>query len=215
MALLYYSDPMGTHPNGWQDVSETRRQMLLDQANAMDMGIHLRPEATRLRILPLDFFPRHRLIAFISTDTIPPTTRFAIGRPNDLHFMDWTREGLYAVNQALGLQLDKENCRDYLRFALEFITGPQGRFLLVEKPEDLPWRGNEPGEAMAKAAASLRPLKLVSDSKAGFILSGTILFDRCIIALEAKISRAGEIILENEDVVATDAPAYFDPVQML
>jgi len=235
--------PLTESDHGWREMPPPRARRLLPEIDRRVEVARLTPERTRLRERPLAFYPGAVLVDVADFGSHPATHRYALigvpegegegegegeikvearGRPKRdgdgpaIELLDWTPETIYRANRRLGLALTADTAPDYLRFVLEFIRGPQGRFLLIESGDDLPFSGDEDSGRRDALHRAVRPLALTETTPAGgFRLTGTLLFEGSLIATDFHLDSSGRMEMRESGVLAEDAPMPFDPAHLI
>src|ERR1043166_6402310 len=82
-------------------------------------------------------------------------TRYLLYKPGDAELMNWTNEIIYRVNDKAPIKLDRKNVILYAKFFFHYVRGQLGRFIIVEKPDDVAWLDNANAEEMQKVADRL------------------------------------------------------------
>lgn len=184
----------------------TTRLMAIDSFHAQAMQNH----PSRVEIDALPFYARHKL------------TRLCLmlpRRPVELRFADDGRNlfglatpaSVYAVNAREQLALTPEQVAPYLRFVFESTT--LGRDLrIAERAEELRWiepQGSERERHEAEKAATaalVRPVRIMSSSPEGYVVSATALRGRTLVEATIHVAKSGEVEIDGTRTVAESVP---------
>lgn len=191
----------------------------------------LSPTTVTVQVADLDFYDNYKLYALTDTSLPPPNVRYAIGKVGgeDMHFMNWTNEPIYAVNQKAPIKLDRKTLITYSKFFFHYVRNELGRFVIVEKPEDVAWLADATAEEKADVASKLKPVTYKGIGRDNlFSLECTVMFRNALFATtikvapyeldafdaETKVSEhmlLGQIKLTNGDLLLEDLHVDMDP----
>jgi hypothetical protein len=172
-------------------------------------------DTRRFEYCRLDFY-RHdvRLVCLTELALPEPNKRYMLYLPigeaspgPTIRFMDWTNAPIYEFNE-IGqndgdgrslLELSRGNVLDYARFFFHFVRGKLGRFLIIERPEDVPWLApSQPNDHKASGGAEdkhkdvearIHPLRYVGHFERDFYqLDAIVLFKDALFSTQILIA---------------------------
>ncbi len=109
------------------------------------------------------------------------------------------------VNAAESLHLAAGQLPAYLRFYFDNISGQ--RFLIVERPEDVPWLKNaESHQNKERALSLIRPLAPATVSPNSYSVLATAVRDTRLFELDLLINANGHVEVKTERVVVEHLP---------
>ena len=177
------------------------------------LPVKLTEGKTTLQVTDLPFYDQFKLYA-VSDSTLPqPNTRYMLYKEsdNDLSLMNWTNEPIYSVNDRAPIKLDRKTIIPYTKFFFHYVRGQLGRFIIVEKPEEVVWLAN--ANAKEKEEVSKR-LMAVSYKGIGrdnlFTLTATVIFKNALFKTDIKIAPYEMDVFDPE----VNAPEHFTIGQM-
>ncbi|MCK6417723.1 MAG: hypothetical protein L6Q57_02140 [Alphaproteobacteria bacterium] len=189
---------------------EDRNRVLTQVTPALD-GMAFDTQTARVMALPLPFYPGLRLLEISATQTTAPARRFVIEGKSLVVPLNYTNEPIYALNDSYPISLTKRNVEDYARFFLAFVRGPQGRFLLVDNVDDIPWKEEPPPQARKAIAKLIRPLTLLKQNNKGhFALEACLVFINGLFQCQIDISPSGHVRIYDETLLLEDMPVLDD-----
>lgn len=210
--------PHTTSDEGWTRLEgdAARPVLSLIAAALRPLPLSLAEDKTRLRKKTLSFYPDCEFYAVTSFGTTPPTTRYAVARGGIVTLLDWTMETILKVNGIARFTLTKDTVADYVRFVLEFIKGPHGRFILVEDPAEMEFAPGATPDQKAELKGKIHTLSVAPGPAGGFRLRGVIRFEDVAIATDMEVTSVGGFAMVDgtEAVLATGLPPVFDPLTM-
>jgi len=184
---------------------------------------------TSVQVAALPFYDEFKLYA-LSDSTLPqPNTRYMLYKPGDVSLMNWTNEPIYAVNERAPIKLDRKTAVPYSKFFFHYVRGQLGRFIIVEKPEDVVWLSNATDKEKAAVAEKLMPVSYKGIGRDNlFTLTATVVFNNALFKTDIKIApyemdvfdaelgapehfTIGQMKLTNEDLLLEDLNVPVDP----
>jgi hypothetical protein len=149
----------------FNDLSLTETKNLLDEIAPDIAPVKLTAARTAVRVANLSFYDEFRLYALSDLSLPAPNTRYMLYKPGDVSLMNWTNEPIYEVNERAPIRLDRTTAISYAKFFFHYVRGQLGRFIIVEKPDEVVWlAGTGPAEK-AEVAARLMPVIYKGDRK--------------------------------------------------
>jgi len=210
----------------------------LDQASSQKMlaeigtdisPVNLPADKTEIGIYDLPFYDDFKLYALSDTSLPKPNARYALYKPNDVSLMNWTNEPIYAVNERAPIKLDRKTVIVYAKFFFHFVRGQLGRFIIVEKPEEMVWLANATDKEKADVAARLMPVTYKGIGRDNlYTLTATVVFKNALFKTDIKIApyemdvfdpetnqpehfTIGQMKLTNEDLLLEELNVPIDP----
>ena len=210
--------PHTTSDEGWTRLEgdAARPVLSLIAAALRPLPLSLAEDRTRLRRKSLSFYPGCDFYAVTSFNTTPPTTRYAVAKGGIVKLIDWTLDSIGQINQIAPLKLTRETITDYVRFVLEFLKGPSGRFILIESAAELELPRDMPADRLAEIKGKIHGLTAQPVPGGGFRLRGIVMFEDVLLATDMEVAANGTLTMTDgsENVIATGLPPVFDPLTM-
>lgn len=213
----------------FQTLDATATQKFLDDVADEVAPIKFTPGKTVVQSAALDFYDEYKLYA-VSDSALPaPNTRYMLYKPGDVSVMNWTNEPIYSVNESAPIKIDRKTCLPYARFFFHFVRGQLGRFIIVEKPEEVTWLANATDKEKAEVNSKLMPIAYKGIGRDNLItLSATVVFKNALFKTDIKIApfemdvfdaeinapehfTIGQMKLTNEDLLIEDLNVPVDP----
>jgi len=184
---------------------------------------------TSVQVTDVPFYDEFKFYA-LSDSTLPqPNTRYMFYKSGDASMMNWTNEPIYSVNERAPIKLDRKTCIPYAKFFFHYVRGQLGRFIIVEKPEEVVWLSNANAKEKADVAAKLMPVTYNGIGRDNlFTLSATVVFKNALFKTDIKIApyemdvfdpelgapehfTIGQMKLTNEDLLLEELNVPIDP----
>ena len=195
----------------------------------MDIGADIDPVKlpagkTDVRVVDLPFYDEFKFYSMSDTTLPQPNTRYALYKPGDISMMNWTNEPIYSVNERAPIKLDRKTVVTYAKFFFHYVRGQLGRFIIVEKPEEVVWLANANDKEKAEVAARLMPVTYKGIGRDNlYTLTASVLFktDIKIAPYEMDVFdpetnqpehfTIGQMKLTNEDLLLEELNVPIDP----
>lgn len=169
------------------------------------------PDQTTILVSELSFYPGYNLLDIADYTTMPELRRVAVYRPGDTHIIDYTHDGVYALNKKAGIYLDQNTAADYIRFFFYHVRGKHGKFSLIENVDDILWREDPPPQARKLISEMILPVEVDHiDDQGNFIFNLTILFKNSLLKSRVLLQPDGRIEMGQEQIVLEDIPVQDD-----
>lgn len=209
------------------DAAATQK-MLVDIADEI-APVKLPEGKTAIQVADLDFYDEFKLYAISDTTLPAPNTRYALYKPGDVSLLNWTNEPIYSVNERAPIKIDRKTCIPYAKFFFHYVRGQLGRFIIVEKPEEVIWLTNATAKEKADVAERLMPVTYKGIGRDNLItLTATVVFKNALFKTDVKIApfemdvfdpeagapehfTIGQMKLTNEDLLLEDLNVPIDP----
>lgn len=186
-------------------------QKFLTDIGAGIEPVKLSAGKTTVEVCDLPFYDDFKFYA-LSDATLPqPNTRYALYKPGDISLMNWTNEPIYSVNERAPIKLDRKTVIIYAKFFFHYVRGQLGRFIIVEKPEEVTWLANAQDKEKADVAARLMPVTYKSIGRDNlYTLTATVVFKNALFKTDIKIAPYEMDVFDPE----TNQPEHFTIGQM-
>jgi hypothetical protein len=184
---------------------------------------------TTVMVGDLPFYDEFKFYAVSDTTLAQPNTRYMLYKPGDVSLMNWTNEPIYAVNERAPIKLDRKTVIPYSKFFFHYVRGQLGRFIIVEKPEEVIWLANANDKEKADVASRLQPVAYKGIGRDNlFTLTATVVFKNALFKTDIKIApyemdvfdpesgapehyTIGQMKLTNEDLLLEELNVPVDP----
>jgi hypothetical protein len=211
-----------------QVVPDAARALLAEIAPVI-LPVVLPPEKTTVQVVALPFYEAFKLYALTDASLPPPNVRYLLYKPGEAHLMNWTNEPIYTVNEIAPIKLDRKTLVPYSKFFFHFVRGQLGRFIIVEKPEEVLWLPNANDKEKADVAAKLMPVTYKRiDRDNLFTLTCSVVFKNALFQTDIKIApyemdvfdpdlgapehfTIGQMKLTNEELLLEELNVPIDP----
>lgn len=175
------------------------------------LPIKMSAEKTLVQVAKLPFYEEYKLYALTDMTLPPPNVRYVLHKPGDLVIMNWTNEPIYSVNDKAPIKLDRKSLITYAKFFFHFVRGQLGRFIIVEKPEDVRWLDNATDQEKANVASRLMPVTYKGIGRDNlFTLTATVVFKNALFKTDIKVAPYELDVFDAE----VGAPEHFTIGQM-
>ena len=214
---------------GYQALNpEATREILSAIADEI-LPVKFPADQTLVQVADLPFYDDFKFYALTDMTLPPPNVRYMIYKPGDVSLLNWTNEPIYAINERAPIKLDRKTLIPYAKFFFHFVRGQLGRFIIVEKPEEVVWLPNANAEEKAKVAEKLLPVSYKGIGRDNlFTLTCTVVFKNALFKTDIKIApyemdvfdaelgapehfTIGQMKLTNEDLLLEDLNVPVDP----
>ena len=173
----------------FQTLDEAATQKILaDIANDI-APIKLPDGKTVIQVADLPFYDEYKFYTLSDTTLPAPNTRYMLYKPGDISLMNWTNEPIYSVNERAPIKIDRKTCLPYAKFFFHYVRGQLGRFIIVEKPEEVVWLTNANDKEKADVAERLMPVTYKGIGRDNLItLTATVVFKNALFKTDIKIA---------------------------
>src|SRR3984957_16410122 len=181
------------------------------------------------QVASVPFYDEFKLYALSDTTLPPPNTGYMLYKPGDISLMNWTNEPIYSVNERAPIKLDRKTVIPYAKFFFHYVRGQLGRFIIVEKPDEVVWLSNANTKEKANVAERLIPVTYKGIGRDNlFSLPATVVFKNALFRTDIKIApyemdvfdpelgapehfTIGQMKLTNEDLLLEELNVPIDP----
>lgn len=175
------------------------------------------PETAIIMRRPLAFYPGCWFYDVADHQTMPPRRRFLIAQqidkaapPKNITILDGTPQSILTLNTSIPLNLNDSTITEYIQFYLAFVRGPEGRMVLIESLDDIPWR-DEPSpsarKALAKMIAAIEPTGSVGGN---YYTKAQVIFSDGLYEVDIHVFKDGEVIFKEAKMLIEDMPVLDD-----
>jgi hypothetical protein len=173
--------------------------------------VKIPPDKATIKVADLPFYDEFKFYAISDTRLPPPNTRYALYKPGDVSLMNWTNEPIYSVNERAPIKLGPKTVVPYAKFFFHYVRGQLGRFIIVEKPDDVVWLANANTQEKADLAEHLIPVTYKGIGPDNlFTLTATVIFKNALFRTDIKIAPYEMDVFDPEIA----APEHFSIGQM-
>jgi hypothetical protein len=213
----------------FQTLDADAAKRILEEVASEAGSISLPEDKTIVQVADLPFYDEFKLYSLSDTTIPPPNTRYMLYKPGDVCLMNWTNEPIYSVNERAPIKLDRKTALPYAKFFFHFVRGQLGRFIIVEKPEEVIWLANANEKEKTDVASRLMPVTYKGVGRDNlFTLTATVVFKNALFSTDIKIApyemdvfdpelgapehfTIGQMKLTNEDLLLEELNVPVDP----
>ncbi len=156
-------------------------------------------ENMRICSFNLPFYEEYKLYSISDISVSSQNFRYILYKNGDINVLDRTNEPIYHVNEKAPIKINENNCISYAQFFFHFVRGTRGRFIIVEKLEDIDWLSDTTEEEKAKVNNYLKPIMYRGiDSDNLFTLTAIVVFKNALFKTDIKIASAEMDVMDPE-----------------
>ncbi len=197
--------------------------------NGRTEDVRLSADSVQVMVAALPFYDEYRMYSLSDRSQPAPNTRYVLAKEGDIGLLNWTNEPIYLINQKAPIKLDRKTLVAYSKFFFHYVRNELGRFVIVEKPEDVAWLPEADEKEKAAVAAKLKPVTYKGIGRDNlFSLDCTVMFRNALFATSIKVAPyeldafdpeqgatehmiVGQIKLTNGDLLLEDLHVDVDP----
>lgn len=173
--------------------------------------VKLSADKTSIQVADLPFYSDFKLYAMTDNTLPPPNIRYMLYKPGDVSLMNWTNEPIYSVNERAPIKLDRKTIIPYAKFFFHYVRGQLGRFIIVEKPDEVVWLASANEKEKAEVNQRLQPISYKGIGRDNlFTLTATVVFKNALFRTDIKIAPYDMDVFDPE----INAPEHFTIGQM-
>jgi hypothetical protein len=213
----------------FQTLDNSAAQKILADIAGDIAPVKLPEGRTILQEAALAFYDEFKLYGITDTTLPAPNTRYMLYKSGDASLMNWTNEPIYSVNERAPIKIDRKTCIPYARFFFHFVRGQLGRFIIVEKPDEVVWLANATDKEKASVNEKLMPITYKGIGRDNLItLTASVVFKNALFKTDIKVApfemdvfdpeinapehfTIGQMKLTNEDLLLEDLNVPVDP----
>jgi hypothetical protein len=211
----------------WETLPPALDAAARDEIAGLPLTVRL--ERSVLRAVSLPFYAGAYLLAVEDMARKGRREQFCLWKPSGATaLLDWTNEAIYQFNERLPLVLTDEWAVSYARFFFHFVRGQIGRFILVERDEEIPWTPAVTDNVRQEVGRRLHPVRFVERPEPDLIvLEATVIFKNALFSSKILVALAprevldeelgqrekfslGQFKLFGEDLLLEDLPVHID-----
>jgi hypothetical protein len=177
----------------------------------------------------LPFYDEVKLYVLKDTTMPEPNERYVLHKTGSTTLLNWTNEPIYSVNESAPIKLDRKSLVPYSKFFFHYVRGQLGRFIIVEKPEEVTWLANATDKEKAEVAKHLMPVAYKGIGRDQlFTLTATVIFKNALFRTDIKVApyemdvfdaeagqpehfTIGQMKLTNEELLLEELNVPIDP----
>src|ERR1700722_16080081 len=149
--------------------------------------VKLPADKTTVQVADLVFYDDFKFYALSDTTLPAPNTGYILYKPGDISLMNWTNEPIYSVNERAPIKLDRKTVIPYAKFFFHYVRGQLGRFIIVEKPEEVVWLPNANEKEKADVASRLMPVTYKGIGRDNlYTLTATVVFKNALFKTDIR-----------------------------
>jgi hypothetical protein len=213
----------------FENLDAAEAQKLLNDIASEIAPVKLTEGKTTVQVAKLPFYDEFKLYGLSDTTLPVPNTRYILYKPGDISVMNWTNEPIYSVNERAPIKLDRKTCLSYARFFFHYVRGQLGRFIIVEKPEEVTWLPHANEKEKGEVKQRLMPVTYKGIGRDNlYTLTSTVVFKNALFKTDIKIApyemdvfdpelgqpehfTIGQMKLTNEDLLLEELNVPIDP----
>jgi len=213
----------------FETVSPEATQKILDDIASEVAPVKFTAGKTIIQVAALPFYEEYKFYTLTDTTLPPPNTRYILYKPGDVSLMNWTNEPIYSINERAPIKLDRKTTVPYAKFFFHYVRGQLGRFIIVEKPEEVIWLASATDKEKADVAARITPIAYKGIGRDNlYTLTATVVFKNALFKTDIKIApyemdvfdaelgqpehfTIGQMKLTNEDLLLEELNVPIDP----
>ncbi len=175
------------------------------------------PETSIIMRRPLAFYPGCWFYDVADHQTMPPRRRYVIVQQNDpqsppksMTILDGSSQAIQQLNATIPLCLNDQTITEYIQFYLAFVRGPEGRMVLIESLDDIPWR-DDPSpsarKALGKMITAIEPTGSVSGN---YHTKAQVIFGDGLYEIDIHVDKTGHFTFKDAKMLIEDMPVLDD-----
>lgn len=181
--------------------------MLKDARPALEAK-NMDVDALDVRVAPLPWYDEYKFYVLQDHEQ----TRYMLYKPGDVELMNWTNEIIYRTNEKAPIKLDRKNVILYAKFFFHYVRGQLGRFIIVEKPDDVAWLDNATESEMQKVNDRLHAVTYKGIGRDNrYLLAATVVFKNALFRTNIRVAQDGLMELTDEELLLEDLNVPIDP----
>jgi hypothetical protein len=217
------------HDLTFNPLSDAEAAAFLQAVAAEIAPVVVAPENAKIAVADLCFYEDFKLYSLADTSLAEPNVRYILYKPGDVNLMNWTNEPIYSVNERATMKLDRKTLVSYSKFFFHFVRGQLGRFIIVEKPEEVNWLPSANDKEKADVNSRLMDVSYKGIGRDNlFTLTCTVVFKNALFKTDIKVApyemdvpdaeiggmehfTIGQMKLTNEELLLEDLNLPIDP----
>ena len=200
----------------WEAVEDGVKSEILNELRSDYAGLDgIAENRFEFRRWPLSFYAEFDYYEIKLRQPAGDQSGYFLRKPGETVFLDGNSRALHAVNQRVGLKLEKTEIRDYLFYFCSSIEAEHGRFLIVDAVDDLTFE-EEPDEDYLEAIRNaIQPPSFPKTRPAGgdgkeYSIDASVLYSDGLFRSTFVVSADGLVAMENDHEMFTHLPVVKD-----
>lgn len=195
----------------WREPAKAELDSLLRAAAPVIAPMNLDMTRVKVRYISLPFYDEFRLYGIFPQDQ--PGALFGLAGAGKVAMLDGSNQAIYEVNAKAPIKLTAENVAAYAIFFFDFVRGRHGHFIIIERPEEVPWLPRATEADKAKVNAEIHPLICRGIGDDGrYALDAKVLFKDALFKTTIRVARDGTIELTEEEPIFEGLPVLTEEV---
>ncbi len=197
----------------WEKLDEEWTARILDEINPSIEPVPFNLETTSIRKQELSFYNDHDFYELTDMSAVPSVRKYAIYKPGDVNVINWTNQAIYDVNEKSELVLNDNSVGEYVKFFFSYVRGRHGRFIIVEKLDDIKWQKEPPEQGKKVINEMLKSVSVKSkDDDGTYNLEGFMVFKDSLFKTDIHVKADGMVSLSNEELKIEGMPVISDVI---
>lgn len=192
--------------NVFEEMDEEGSKSLIEQINPLIDLQAFSPKTSNVIKQELSFYPGYHFVQITDLKDKQKRRVGAVYKNQDIHVLNWNNESIYKLNKEIPLQLTKDNILSYILFFFSNVQGKEGRFYLVDTPEQIQWR-DEPTKAAKRAIGRMiEPMDILSHTEELYTVKASIIFKRALFMSKINVDHQGTLEMYEQELLIEDLP---------
>lgn len=193
----------------YYEVEGEAAEALLEKINEVSDLSDFEADKTRILTHPLAYYPGYHMLKIADEVSFPAKKLRLIYKGDDFIVIDGTSRPFSLLNEKNALVLNNDNVISYVKLYFFAVKAPEGAFILVDAPDDIPWKEEPNNEARRAIFKLIEPLSVIKpfDAKQGATLKGSIFFKNALFETDIHVSAEGHLSMSNQELLIDDLPA--------
>ncbi len=187
-------------------LNQKEATLFLQKINPVLDGSPFDMESSVVLHQELSFYPGWCFLDVTDHNVMPYKKCFVVVGSDDVIPLSDTSESIYDLNKIVPLALTVENIEDYVHFFFNHVSGPHGRFTVVENIDEIEWHEDPPIAVRRAINELIAPLTILSSKDNQFILEATMVFKNALFRVQITVGPDGMIDLSKEELLLEDMP---------
>lgn len=197
----------------YQKIEGKDVERYLPLLNPVIPGASLSGDAVQLMRAKASFYKETQILEVIDRQAHPPRHFSVLTNGKLSRVVDYRPETIGQMNELFSLTLNDQTVNDYVRFYLRYTQGPNGRFVLLEGVEDIPWKEDPPPAARNALAEMIKSLpQAMTATGDGWSGEISVIFQGAFFFAQLDVSKTGRISLTNQRLMIDQMPVFDDSI---
>jgi hypothetical protein len=177
------------HDLVFKSVTDAESKAFLEEVAGALSPLEVPAATTKVSVAELSFYEDFKLYALENTQLPPPNVHYVLYKPGDVNLLNWTNEPIYSVNERAKMKLDRKTLVSYSKFFFHFVRGQLGRFIIVEKPEEVTWLDSAKAKEKEDVKGHLVPVTYKGIGRDNlFTLTCVVVFKNALFKTDIKVA---------------------------